>query len=134
MAMASDFFQLPLKSSRTCLITSISCCPLQCFHLCKERARDVLGLDAMQFKRACKQAGIARWPHRKVASLLKLRDELLAKEQLTAEVQVGGENWGRRPGCLTRPVGDSASIPPCPDTTIIFCRRHWNTSNRTWHA
>ena len=47
-----------------------------------------LGVSVAAFKRACKEAGITRWPFRKLSSLINLRQVLSEKAELTAEDEV----------------------------------------------
>lgn len=133
--------------SLTHVLNYLNCpCFSQSFHLSKEKASELLGLDTAQFKRACKHAGIARWPYRRVASLHKLRDGLLAGGLLTEAERVRGgkvflagsvdQTCGCKHGAgctLTHP--DPRVPAPLPDATIVLhCRHCWHAQSRAWHA
>lgn len=72
---------------------------MQVFHLPCVEAATALGVAHSKLKRRCHKLKIARWPQRKLASLVFLRDALPNDSRLT-EAQREVRQCGGSAGCL----------------------------------
>ena len=104
-----DALQISIAST---LPAACACCHAQYFHLNAKDACVLLHISMARLKRSCRVHGISRWPHRKLASLHNLRENIQAES-----------NLGSGDRQVRRPASQQCQAPACR-TSLRAVRKH----------
>ena len=109
----------PWSSPPACLAEVCVALPscAQVYHLPSKEASDALGISLSRLKRICRENQVLRWPHRKLTSLMNLRETITNDVHMKPpEKEVGSSGCAHSPLAVCAPTQIAPPPVPCTDS------------------